>query len=599
MRHLQLCIILCSGLFCLLLTAGEAAPKLQISVTALGVTGGTLEADALIAQMNEGGWCTAALSPRPTRWNKRPEPVPPGEWVSVVLAGFGNQAHALAFQFDARGGARLLSHVPYGQTWLPSNVTKWIPPVSQIAESIRLGLKKPAAELPRATLTLGEWAGREEKDPAAPSAATVSNREGFPPLEALFCAAACESGWMPSAEQTDNSLKLDARFEFKSAALKVTQAGGVSGTQQKLDAAETHYFGVLKRLLFLLKKDCGVSDFGLLNETRARLLSASSERIVAATDAGALACDPRTGKRLWTSPPAKHPDAFTAHPAASGAPRIYRFTRDIAVVDPATGAQKTLSPDAPHAQYAFAAHEDGAAVVAQGSLLSAHRNAAMLWRKDGSDSFSAGPLLADGLIFAGTAQGELICFGLNDGAEKWRKSIEAELRGPLSACGKLFTAYSKSDDSLHAISMADGAVRWKLPLGDAPLEVSSFGANQFLAAAKNNRIVLAEIETGKIAAEVRWPTWLVDVLAVSAGGRTLVVCTDIRGRVSILDEKLKTLREISLPARPNGELMFVQQFPAKWGAAGAEPDLLDGEVKKTPAVLVTDNEGFCYIIHIP
>jgi hypothetical protein len=118
---------------------------------------------------------------------------------------------------------------------------------------------------------------------------------------------------------------------------------------------------------------------------------------------------------------------------------------------------------------------------------------------------------------------------------------------------------------------------------------------------KNNRILLLDESDGKIAAEVRWPTWLVDVIPVR-GPAPLVACTDIHGTFSLLDgATLKTLRTLRLPARPSGPLLALSRFPTLWGVDSDEDDEMGSfsinELK--PAVLVGDAEGFCSIVPLP
>lgn len=592
-------------------------PHFIVSVSCLGPSGGAFDAEALVAQMN-GGWCVASAGPRPSRWNKRPENAPASEWVSVVLAGFGSQADAFVFMFDgAENSPRLLAHLPYNQTPVYGG-KKWIVPAGPIADSFRLGYRRSLEVAKTATPTPGEsprvsvkataWQGAESAAAPSGTLASVSIGDALPSMEAMLCAALCENGFTPTFEQSDRSVRLEVRFGFKSGAMRVTrQTGAESTVRQKEEIPEDRYFGFLTRMLFMLKPDSGISDFALPVNGRFNLLTASAEKVCGAGESGIAAFDPRSGKRLWASTPAS-PDIFANREDAGGA-HVFRTTRGIAAVNLATGTSKDISPDSPESPWAFSAGEDGTAVVARAAHLSAHRNGAVLWKKDESSKITAGPVMNGNKVFAGTADGDLFCLGAADGAEMWRKNSGGEWRGPVVCTGQALFALSKreGDAAWVAVNPADGTVLWKQPIGDmllnAPAPLDGTGA-QWLVAAKNNRILLLNAADGKIAAEIRWPTWVVDVRAISVNGKSQVACTDIRGRLSILDAAtLKTLREVSLPERPSGNLLCVPRFPETWGSAGlgAEPDLLAlnaPDAKSLPAILVADGEGFCYVIRI-
>ena len=613
LRHVYLVSILAGLIFEAGLHAEDAKPRFIVSLSILGVTGGggAQDADALAAHLSSGGWCTAAAAgayARPIRWNKRPEKIPTNEWVSVVLCGFGVQAHAFVFMFDGPHGApRLLAHVPYKLSVMPSGAKQWFLPVGQIANSFSSEYRRnPIPVQTAAGALVSIKIGAEEAKADAPEnagAATVTFGEALSAMEAMLCAALCENGWTPTWEQTEQSIRLDLRFAFKSVFMRVTrQVGNASNFRRKEGIPEDHYFGFLTRLLYALKADTGIADFTWMGSGRFQLLAATAERVCGAGDGGIAAYDPRNGKRLWASVAAKIPDTFDSLLDDGGHDRVLRISNGVATVNLAAGgAQKVLAPVAPGVPWAVAVRDDGTVVVARLAALSAYRNGTLLWQKEEASNITAGPAMTTKFIFIGTADGDLICRGIEDGAEKWRKGLGGELRGHVVASVTTILAFTKNEDAVVALNANDGAVIWKQVIGDVLLKAPIALNGQYLVIGKNNRIVLLNSTDGKIAAEVHWPTWVVDAIPVTVDGRSLVVCSDIRGKLSFLDAaNLKVLREVPLPARPSGGLKFVREFPSLWGAADTDPLVAltqdDPAGKPKPAILVTDGEGFCYIV---
>jgi outer membrane protein assembly factor BamB len=597
--------------------AGDAQPKFAISVCSLGVTGGTLQPAELAKCMNVDGWCTATAGPQPARWNKRPDGIPANEWVSVVLAGFGEQANAFVFMFDGLGGTpRLLVQVPYRLAWTPA-AKVWIPPTAQIANAIRFAHRPTGVEGVRTVLKICSMQSRSGDAAPENAAAENANKESFPPLEAMLCAAMCANGFSPTWEQAEQAITIELRVEGKSASMKLTRKAGAAIRECRKDGVpQESYCAVLSRALYALKTDSVVSDFTQLSGGGLRLLAATPERLCAVADGCIFAHDPRNGQRVWGAVPGKgSKEAYTTRTRPPGCVQVFRHSRNVAEVALAGGEEKVLSSEPADQSWFFDSRDDGTTVVARGTAIVAQRNGTALWRKDESSEFTAGPVIAKDFVFAGNADGQVVCWNLADGAEKWRAALGGPgCGGMVFVEGKLL-AFCKGDDALVAVRVEDGAVAWRQPVGDVLFRSPILVGGQLLVASKSNRILLLNPADGKVAAEARWPTWLVDVLPVSAGPQRRVVCTDIRGRLSILDgATLKVLSEASLPASPCGELVFAPAFPTTWGAAGVksakptakgEDDLTledtstaaRGEMQ--PAVLVSDAEGFCYIIRIP
>jgi hypothetical protein len=123
-------------------------------------------------------------------------------------------------------------------------------------------------------------------------------------------------------------------------------------------------------------------------------------------------------------------------------------------------------------------------------------------------------------------------------------------------------------------------------------------------ATKRNQFLLVDLTSGKIAQEVRWPTWLVSCLAIDVEGKRALACTDLAGTVTLLSlPELKPLREIRLSAELSGPILLAPSIAHAWPLeqiADKEENLAaELEVpapRAGPALLVTDKAGFLYIL---
>ena len=595
------------------------APAFSVSVSSLGPAGGRMEAAEFVDALNAAGWCRASAAPATWRWDERPKAAPAGEWVSVVLAGFGEQAEAFAFMADRpNGGLRLVGHVSYRKTPMPSGAFEWIPPADRLVAAIRAEYSRSArggGEGESAGFSVSEW-----KRPAAPltmagpvaglgetmsedaAAPTVSFAEGAPALEAMLCAALCRNGWTPVRTGADSGFALEVRFGYRSAALRLARTrGGSSAARQKLDIPEDLYDGSLRRILQQYR-EAAIADFTWLGSPPVAVLAATSNRLCVLAGGEIVAYDPRNGRRVWPEPPATPParapmaPPYAVRVSEAGVPAVYLTAKGLAVLDLETGAARSLAPETPAAPEAFAVREDGLAVVAAASGLAAFRDGTLLWRRNDLGGITAAPLFCGDRVVASTGNGWVVCVAAGDGQDVWRARESGV--GDMVRFGDRLIGFSGDAEALVGLSVSDGALLWRQPLGDTLLTAPAAVGGRLLAAGKNNRILLLDPANGKPAAETVWPTWLVDVRAIP-GARPRIVCTDIGGRFTELDSAtLKPVRSLVLPARPAGRMVYAPRFPLAWGGAqtsgeGLE-DLFGGETG--PAVLAADAEGYGTII---
>lgn len=601
--------------------ADAAKPAFLVSTTAMGTAGGTLSAAEWARSLAAGNWCTAEVAGKAVRWNVPPAGAPPAAWVSVVLAGYGTQAHAFAFMFNGPDGTpRLLAHVPYTQSWQPGGSFVWIPPSARLAAAFREAYQRPpvADAPPRVALKEMTWeraagdeptGGRGADGGPSEAAATVSAADGLPALGVMLAAAACENGWTPCWTEADTRLGLEVRFGFKKSAMRLTrQTGTARNSERKDDIPEAQYYAFLYRLVYGLHEEGRAGTFAWLGAGPVDVLAATPKHLCATVDGVLMAYDPLTGKRLWPAiaekPPARKPppELYTTRPAAgsaTGAVQVYRYSGGLLAIDAATGAAKALAPVAPAAPWAFAVGADQTTVLAQGAAIHAYRNNTPLWKADAAADVVVGPLLLGTRVYAGTAAGEILCLALETGAPQWQKQVSPAWHGPLAGGGDRIMGMTTDDNELVAITAADGTALWRLPVGDVLLGAPLPLGDRTLVAGKNNRLLVFNPADGRTAQETRWPTWLLDVIALPGNDPPRLLCSDLGRRLSVVDgATLKPLRALRLPAPLSGGLVFAPAFPAAWAVAAEEDGLESGADALQPTVLLGDVEGFCYLVPV-
>ena len=82
------------------------------------------------------------------------------------------------------------------------------------------------------------------------------------------------------------------------------------------------------------------------------------------------------------------------------------------------------------------------------------------WTWEGGEAFDSSPCIADGVVYVGTATGELIAVNLNDGALRWRYKAGEAIgeSSPAVAGGRVFIG--DLDGMMHAVTIADGKRAW-------------------------------------------------------------------------------------------------------------------------------------------
>lgn len=609
-------------------------PRLAVSVSVLGVEGGSITPAQMVAALADGGWCQPKAVAA-TNWNRRPEAAGDAPWLSVVLTGFGDRAQALAFLIGTDGAApRLAARVPYGKTFNPlSNKFYWSVPTGWIAFAVRdffeSAEKAPAAAATPAGLVVRERVDERTTDKGTAGlaglsgtrdASNVDTVKALPAFEALLAAAMLENGLTPGPADAPVRIEADVRFGVKEASFRVARLGGTAASERVATyVPENEYFDHLLRTVMILSAKPGGGPAEFFRPDGAgplQILAAMPDRLAVTHADGLAIFDVVSGGRIH---PAANPQGVThargryvGLATGTGGQRIFRIDGGLSRIDAASGAATPPAAASPGRAWGFAV-ADGQTVVATDRTLALFRGGtAAAWRHDEPSAITAGPAVQDDSVFVGLEDGGVVCRGLADGGQRWRTGTPQESwHGPVVSVAGRVLAYDRVGRSLTALDPADGRTIWKQSLGDVLLEPPSLVGDRIIVVAKNNRLVALQPADGTIAAEVRWPTWLVDVVVIP-GRRPLVACADIHGDIGFLDAAtLETVGSVRLPARLSGPLLFHPAFPPSWGRSARAPgddaeDLAD-ELDRTlvaatppiPAVLAADIDGFCYVLRVP
>ena len=82
-----------------------------------------------------------------------------------------------------------------------------------------------------------------------------------------------------------------------------------------------------------------------------------------------------------------------------------------------------------------------------------------VWRAETGVKATAGPGFADGQMWIGGGQGELVAYDAATGAQRWKTGLSSEVTGALLAVGDTLIART-GDGRLHGIATADGRRKW-------------------------------------------------------------------------------------------------------------------------------------------
>ncbi len=112
--------------------------------------------------------------------------------------------------------------------------------------------------------------------------------------------------------------------------------------------------------------------------------------------------------------------------------------------------------------------------------------------------FDAGPIIADGKVFAADHNGRVLAIDLASGKVQWR--IELDTGFVASPAYKEGTLYvGDYDGTLHALDASDGREKWKY---ETEMEIDAspnFHADKVLFTSQNGNLYAVHMDTGKLA----------------------------------------------------------------------------------------------------
>lgn len=584
--------------------AQPARPQFVVSVFDLGAVDQVRpNAAELAAELNGQGWCEAKPHVKTGGdWSEVPAGVEPDKWVSVVTVGFGNRAEAYAFQFTGPDrGAKLLAHVSHRKRWTPAG-ERWLPPFTNLLDGFRIAYPDAQKTAPRPPLQL-EVVLSDAKN-GAEEALTVPAEKVFPPVRAIATAAACVAGWAPTTHKAEARARVEVRVRDQACDFRVTFARGKENdTVLSRDRVPWEEFHDQLAVLLSLPTRPAVADFARPSPDGVSLLGVEAGRIICVVDGELAALDAATGAEAWrlrvpqakTGP--KRVERYAARRDAAGKLRLFRTTTALAEVAVAGGAITQL---APVAAAAFDVGSDGEVVAVQGAKLAGYARGKEAWSVTATEPITAGPRLDADRVLFGTGRGELVALSRTDRRELWRVPLGMQLWGPVAAAGALRLAFSAEDETLFAVDPTDGSVKWKFAAGDALVQPPIEHDGAVVVVTKGNRVARLDPAAGTVAAEAKWPTWVVSAEPVTVGGQSRLAVADVSGRVALLGRDLKTTWETSLGTRATGRVAVASAPPVWKGkprpTKGGPDDLLDSiaAAGSRPFLLATDGAGFLF-----
>ena len=122
----------------------------------------------------------------------------------------------------------------------------------------------------------------------------------------------------------------------------------------------------------------------------------------------------------------------------------------------------------------------------------------LLWEVDVDDGlgFDAGPIIADGRVFAADHSGRVLAIDLQTGKVAWRVELDTGfVASPAYHDGRLFVG--DFDGTLHALDAADGRSLWQFETGLQIDASPNFHEGNVLFTSQNGKLYAVAMETGQ------------------------------------------------------------------------------------------------------
>jgi outer membrane protein assembly factor BamB len=131
-------------------------------------------------------------------------------------------------------------------------------------------------------------------------------------------------------------------------------------------------------------------------------------------------------------------------------------------------------------------------------------NLKLLWTYEAGDSIESSAAIADGIVYVGVGNGDLIAVDLDSGVLRWKHPTGSFIGESSPAVGSGAVFIGDLDGNLHAVSVRDGKPLWTFKTGaeikSSPVLVSSQGADLVLIGSYDQHLYALEARTGKL----RW-----------------------------------------------------------------------------------------------
>lgn len=109
------------------------------------------------------------------------------------------------------------------------------------------------------------------------------------------------------------------------------------------------------------------------------------------------------------------------------------------------------------------------------------------------------PSIADGAIYAVSAEGDVVAAELENGAVRWRQELDIEVLGGAGA-GNGLVVLSSLDGEVIALSAADGSEQWRYQATSEVVSQPQMNAELVVVQQLDGKIVALDVNTG----EARW-----------------------------------------------------------------------------------------------
>lgn len=622
-------VCLLSSIFATAIAAESraVADRLLVSSSQLGPDGPGIDAEAFARGLQSRGFPnavampTAANKPDPQHWWRVPTGIKREEWVSVVTTGFGKRGDAYAFMFAGPDGAvSSLVHHPYTkfQRW---GSWVWPEPLPGLLDAFTRGLPRSSeAERPLLALDVRARAaddkggpptldpeGDEEDEVGTEALSKVQGSRLLPPVVAMTWAGAWQGGWAPTRGAAKHRISVEVDFGLRCCSFLARYAGPLGeAAMLRHDVSDQDFQLELQRLFLFFRRQRDLRHYGRLPAGGIRLMAADGRRLCYEKQGVLFGFDTARDQLQWPQIPEKgklpKAQSFASRLGSNGQREVFRWSGLLAVVDPQTGEERQLLPQGAAHAYGFVSGGDESIVIGQGEHVRCFRAGEQVWGYDAGSAVSAGPILAGERVIFGCAAGELGALHAGSGKLLWQSSEKALLHPEMILAGPHVVGFDRQSEAVCAWRIADGGKAWVVPLGDVLLQLAAAASGRILAAAKNNRIVLIDAHTGKLCHERVWHTWPLQVVPFVANNRGLVAITDLDGTLTILDQtNLQNVRTIEPFADFAGNMLYVDKLavsrPESFPDASMEGMDLT-ELGSAPSLVVTDREGFYYVLGV-